>query len=119
MSRPVPLGCGPIAQPAGAHPHPTVRLRAAHPGLATRSATAAFDVDGDGVLTHEERSAALLDWNARYDTTAQLWREETGTRFRLPRTGGPTPVGVHPTIKTQLSAERLEKLPQLLAGLES
>lgn len=94
-------------------------------GVAATPAIAKFDNDSDGILTEAERRLALGEWTTQYDATAQLWRERTGTRYRLPRV---LPDGMEQpepkpyltsTMRDQISPERLEKLPQLLSGLHS
>merc|ERR1711959_20823 len=53
-------------------------------GAAVTPATAKFAKRNDGVITTADRAEAMRAWMARYDATTELWRQETGLRYRLP-----------------------------------
>uniref|UniRef100_A0A7S1QN65 Uncharacterized protein n=1 Tax=Alexandrium catenella TaxID=2925 RepID=A0A7S1QN65_ALECA len=44
----------------------------------------AFDANGDGVVSKEERQIALSHWEAAYRRTADVWHEKFGTAYRVP-----------------------------------
>ena len=42
-------------------------------GVSTNPATKKYDVDGDGILTKDERREVLLPWRTKYKQTEELW----------------------------------------------
>jgi len=58
-------------------------LRASKRGAEASAELAAFDTDGDGLVSSEERKVALEGWKYSYKQTADLWHSKFSSSYRL------------------------------------